>query len=155
MPDISVEEVISRDPYRFGKPARHYFRDNRCSPTQYFNGTIIWFDSRERAYHVKFTDNDVVAFPEEHVSILMQTYDDHAGREETPPPPSQPRRDSQHVLFDSLRAQPGSWEDNANLGGGLSFLAQKFDDRTLFDIRDFHLVTPRVHQIRIVKKLVY
>ena len=23
MPDISVEEVISRDPYRFGKPARH------------------------------------------------------------------------------------------------------------------------------------
>jgi hypothetical protein len=108
MPDISVEEVISRDPYRFiGKPARHYFRDNRCSPTQFFNGTIIWFDSRERTYHVKFTDNDVVAFPEEHASILMQTYEDHAGRAETPPPPFQPHRDSQHALFDSLRQDLG------------------------------------------------
>ena len=72
----------------------------------------------------------------------MQLYDDHARREETPLPPSQPCRDSQHVLFDALRAQPGSWEDNANLGGCLSFLAQKFDDRTLFDICAFHLVTP-------------
>ena len=51
--------------------------------------------------HVKFTDDDVVAYPEEHVPIPMQVYDDHARREETPPPPSQPRQDSQ-LFFSTL-----------------------------------------------------
>jgi hypothetical protein len=139
MPDISVEEVISRDPYRFlGKPARHYFRVNRRSPKQYFNGTIIWFDSRKREYHVKFTDNDVVAFPEEHVSILMQTYEESNRRAAVPPPPQgQHIQDPEHVLFKALRAQIGSFDDNLRHGGGLKFVADRFRDGSLFDIRDF------------------
>ena len=52
-------------------------------------------------------------------------------------------QDPQHVpLFAALHAQPGSLEDNVSRGGGLSFLAGKFRDGSLFDIRDFNLVPP-------------
>jgi hypothetical protein len=146
LPDFSANTITDTDPYRFlGRSARQPFvhgptgEDLGC-----FNGTVIWFETSTNEYHVNFLeDGDELGFAEAEVQIAMGRYDEYIRRAAVPPPnPGQRIQDPERVLFDALCAQPGSFEDNVRHGGGLWFVANKFREGSLFDIRNSNLVPP-------------
>ena len=85
----------------------------------------------------------MLAFAEADLQIAMGRYDEHIRHAAVPPPnPGQRIQDPEHVPFDALRAQPGSFEDNVRHVGGLQVVANKFREGSLFDIRNSNLVPP-------------
>ena len=113
---------MDTDPYRFlGKSARHPLVQGPFNEDLgYFNGTVIWFETSTNQYHVKFEDDDVLAFAESDLQIAMRRYDEYTRHAAVPPPnPGQRIQDPERVLFDALCAQPGSFEDNVRHGGRL------------------------------------
>ena len=146
LPNFPANTIMDTDPYRFlGRSTRQLFVDaNTGEDLGYFNGTVIWFEMSRNEYHVKFlADGDVLAFAEAELRVGMDRYEEFIRRAAVPPPPQGQRiQDPEHVLFNALSAQFGSFDDNVRHGGGLKFVADRFRDGSLFDIRDFHLVPP-------------
>ena len=85
-------------------------------------------------------------------SLLYGRYDEYIRRAAVPPPnPGQRIQDPEHVPFDALRAQPGSFEDNVRHVGGLQVVANKFRQGSLFDIRNLVPPMPTSHAILVIR----
>jgi hypothetical protein len=50
------------------------------------NGTVIWFEMSTNKYHVKFADNDVLAFAETELQVGMDRYEEFIRRSAVPSP---------------------------------------------------------------------
>jgi hypothetical protein len=104
-----------------------------------YAGYIVGFDHRRErcSYLVRYEDGDLLPFPARELDTYRNYFASMQNR--APPPPHAQEHGS--VLFAGFNPTPNTYADTVDQAGSFDFLAQLFQEKCLFELRDNRLPT--------------